>query len=34
MKNTYASVKSVGKKITIDLTVDDITREVQINGNL
>ena len=34
MKNTYASVKSVGKTITIDLTVDDITREVQINGNL
>lgn len=34
MKNTYASVKSVGRKITIDLTVDDITREVQINGNL
>ena len=34
MKNTYASVKSVGRQITIDLTVDDITREVQINGNL
>ena len=34
MKNTYASVKSVGKTITIDLTVDDITRKVQINGNL
>ena len=34
MKNTYASVKSVGKTITIDLTVDKITREVQINGNL
>ena len=34
MKNTYASVKSVGKTITIDLMVDDITREVQINGNL
>ena len=34
MKNTNASVKSVGKTITIDLTVDDITREVQINGNL
>ena len=34
MKNTYASVKSVGKTIMIDLTVDDITREVQINGNL
>ena len=34
MKNTYASVKSVGKTITINLTVDDITREVQINGNL
>lgn len=34
MKNTYASVKSVGRKITIDLTVDKITREVQINGNL
>ena len=34
MKNTYARVKSVGKTITIDLTVDDITREVQINGNL
>lgn len=34
MKNTYASVKSVGRQITIDLTVDDITRKVQINGNL
>lgn len=34
IENTFASVKSVGKTITIDLTVDDITREVQINGNL
>lgn len=34
MENTYASVKSVGRQITIDLTVGDITREVQINGNL
>ncbi len=34
MKNTYASVKSVGRRITIDLTVDKITREVQIDGNL
>ena len=34
MKNTYASVKSVGRQIMIDLTVDDITRKVQINGNL
>lgn len=34
MENTFASVKDVGKKITIDLTVDGITREVQINGNL
>ena len=31
---SHASVKSVGRQITIDLTVDDITREVQINGNL
>lgn len=34
MENTFASVKDVGRKITIDLTVDGITREVQINGNL
>ncbi len=34
MENTYASVKSASGKITIDLTVDNITREVQVNGNL
>lgn len=34
MENTFASVKKAGKKITIDLTVDKITREVQINGYL
>ena len=32
MENAFASIKNVGRKITIDLTVDGITREVQING--
>ena len=32
MENAFASIKDVGRKITIDLTVDGITREVQING--
>lgn len=34
MENTFASVKETGDVIVIDLTIDGITREVQINGNL
>mgnify|MGYP007092385518 FL=1 len=34
IENTFASVKKTGNVIVIDLTIDEITREVQINGNL
>lgn len=34
IENTFASVKKTGDVIVIDLTIDGITREVQINGNL
>lgn len=34
IENTFASVKETGDVIVIDLTIDGITREVQINGNL